>query len=139
MACRLAKSSDSIYLVHIPYIQYWPHVLQEPDNEFSGISNYRPLFTMTYQQYEIYVEKAKHRRDQVISRYKAMGYNVSCMDIPSYFEVGERVLRNYSLFSRYSEFIQKSVVGNTLHDKSNDFQAMIRYVNMRVFSHLLCF
>lgn len=124
MACRLAKSSDNIYLVHIPCIQYWPKDLRnstyDPDSDRN--SPFRPLFTMTYQQYENYVKETKQRRDQIIGRYKAMGYNVSCVEIPNYFEIGERILRNYSLTSRYSQVIQQTFADNP------EVQPMIRYV-----------
>ncbi len=86
----------------------------------AGQYNYRPLFTMTLHQYDQYVKETKNRRDQVIAKYKSMGYNVSCLEVPSYFETGERILRNYSLSSRYSAALCKHV------EKDDQIQLMSR-------------
>lgn len=88
----------------------------------AGQYSYRPLFTMTFQQYEQHVKETKARRDQVIARYKSMGYNVSCVEVPSYFETGERILRNYSLSSRYS-----AALGKHIADKDDQTQLLSRY------------
>jgi hypothetical protein len=122
LTCRLAKECDSIYLVHIPTIHYWdledpnapsyhsynPNNPSQPQQHihktpYISDNRYITRATMTYQQYRSLLASAHARTERIASHYRNLGYNVITSDLTSYFELTERIMKNYSLQMRYNK------------------------------------
>ena len=94
MACRLAKPSDTIVLVHIPVIsQYFPKSSRKHNKE-------SPLLTMSsYLQQRKICEK---RIEDLISLYKDTGFNLYIDQIPTY----EDALYRHAIYSQRDSYYE---------------------------------
>lgn len=88
MTCRLAKESDTIIVLHVPCAA---HLISRNtdyfsflDNKADGHKSYQPSnpssTRLTTAMHKAQQAAAAQRREQIVTHYRNLGYNVFCAD-----------------------------------------------------------
>lgn len=80
MACRLAKDSDSIIIVHVPVLR----LTDAFDNSQSSSPSVKTLSALNMEQFQRMHDAALQRQENVLSLYRQLGYNVLCSELPKF-------------------------------------------------------
>eukprot|EP01033_Poteriospumella_lacustris_P010708 gene10708-7625_t len=116
MACRLAKESDTIIVVHVPTLRPpWDTIDSDgPLSVTAGQAATRG--SLTRKQYDDCVRDMQRRRDALVELYRTVGYNLLCAAPPSYVDYARHILETYITSNRLkTEAMQQLGAESTMH------------------------
>lgn len=124
MACRLAKESDTIIVVHVPTLRPPWDTVDDNGNSNSGNSSDGTTTSdqaatrgsLTRKQYDDCVRDMQRRRDALVDLYRTVGYNLLCAAPPSYVDYARHILETYITSNRLkTEAMQQLGAESTMH------------------------
>lgn len=90
MACRLAKESDSITVVHVPHID-----LSDMLTIVKTESKRNTVSSLTFAHFQQLQQIMLQRKDRLVALYKTVGYNLLIGPMPTYLQIAQRVMDSY--------------------------------------------
>lgn len=80
MACRLAKDSDLITIVHVPTLRLSDAI----DSAQSSSSVVKTISALNTEQFQHMHQAALQRQENILALYRHLGYNVLCSELPKF-------------------------------------------------------